>query len=411
MAPKRVLLVNPNRYHHPPVIPIGLEYIASALEERGHEISILDLCFSAEPEIALREKILDFRPDAVCFTVRNVDTVLYPDTEYFLPLISDYISVSREVSNAPVIIGGAGLKADPKGILQRLGADIALVGPAETTLPDIIDALPFMPEENIITCEPAFSVPVRGKHLDYSPYLEGGGIGGFQTHKGCSASCPYCIEALTPVALRDIEDVLSDLRALSEAGADHLHLCDSEFNENNDYCIALLRDIRKSAPSLKWTLYMKTSPVPKEMFALLAETGAYHITLSADTLGRGAGYMKNACDIVNMAADAGIRTSIDLLGAFPEEDPSTIRKTTETLLNSGADEVVVNTVLRLYRGLPLTESILNSPQHSSRITGDPGMLAPCFYFHISPEDARRTLGNDPRIKIAGEQRGVNYERA
>ena len=42
----RVLLINPNRYQSPPVPPIGLEYIAASLEEKGHHAKILDLCFS-----------------------------------------------------------------------------------------------------------------------------------------------------------------------------------------------------------------------------------------------------------------------------------------------------------------------------------------------------------------------------
>lgn len=60
-------------------------------------------------------------------------------------------------------------------------------------------------------------------------------------------------------------------------------------------------------------------------------------------------------------------------------------------LKAGAGEVVVNTVLRLYRNLPFTDSILNSSSHSSRITGDPDMLSPSFYFHISPDKTRSFL--------------------
>jgi hypothetical protein len=411
MAAKRALLVNPNRYHHPPVIPIGLEHLASALEERGHGVSLLDLCFSAGPLEDMKEKVLDYRPDAICVTVRNIDTVLYPDTEYFLPLIGDLISAAREDSEAPIIIGGAGMKADPEGILERLGADLALVGPAESTLPDIISALPSLPDERIIRCEAGFSSPLRGKYVEYSPYFDKGGIAGFETHKGCSSSCPYCIEARTPVALRDKGEVISDLRALYDAGADHLHLCDSEFNEDNEYCIDLLKEMKKKAPTFKWTLYMQTARTPKEMFPLLARTGAYHITLSADTLDRGTAYIDNACDIVRHAADSGISTSIDLLGGFPGEKTSAIVEATGRLLDAGAKEVVVNTVLRLYKGLPLARQILSSPEYSSLVTGDPGMLSPCFYFHITPEEAREILGTDPRIRIAGEQRGVNYERA
>jgi len=411
MAAKRVLLINPNRYRQPPVIPIGLEYLASALEDKGHKVSILDLCFDDSPIDDTITRIQEFRPDVLCVTVRNVDTVLYPDTEYFLPDVAALISKTRSALHVPVIIGGAGIKADPEGILGALDADLALIGPAESVLPDIIGTLPLLPEKRIIRCEPGFSSPRSRTHVDYKPYIKNGGIAGFETHKGCSSSCPYCIESRTSVGFRDKDDVVADIRFLHEAGADHLHLCDSEFNEDDTYCMDILRAIYSGAPEFKWTLYMKPGKSPEEMFPLLAKTGAYHITLSVDTLKRNAQYIGNACRIVTLAADAGIKTSIDLLGGFPGEEPSAIQVTTEDLLDSGAEEVVVNTVLRLYRGLPITETILNSPEHSRLIIGDTDMLKPCFYFHISPGKARELLGNDPRIKIAGEQKGVNYERA
>ena len=42
----KVLLINPNRYKFPPAPPIGLEYLAACLEQKGHTAEILDLCFS-----------------------------------------------------------------------------------------------------------------------------------------------------------------------------------------------------------------------------------------------------------------------------------------------------------------------------------------------------------------------------
>ena len=45
-----ILLVNPNRFRNPPVIPIGLEYLLTALEKYSHNVDILDLCFCESPE-------------------------------------------------------------------------------------------------------------------------------------------------------------------------------------------------------------------------------------------------------------------------------------------------------------------------------------------------------------------------
>jgi len=44
-----VLLVSTNREKNPyPVAPLGLLFIANALKMAGHEVSLLDLCFSED---------------------------------------------------------------------------------------------------------------------------------------------------------------------------------------------------------------------------------------------------------------------------------------------------------------------------------------------------------------------------
>jgi hypothetical protein len=46
---QKVLLVNPNEMK-PPVAPIGLDYIASALEGAGFTVDLIDLCFATSYE-------------------------------------------------------------------------------------------------------------------------------------------------------------------------------------------------------------------------------------------------------------------------------------------------------------------------------------------------------------------------
>ncbi|MFW9882506.1 MAG: hypothetical protein ACFFG0_56310, partial [Candidatus Thorarchaeota archaeon] len=79
-----ILLVNPNRFKSPPVIPIGLEYLASVLEKHNHNVEILDLCFSDTPERDL-DNILKNEPfDIVGFTIRNIDSAIYFNNKFFL---------------------------------------------------------------------------------------------------------------------------------------------------------------------------------------------------------------------------------------------------------------------------------------------------------------------------------------
>ena len=82
---KKILIVNTNRYRHPPVLPLGIEYLVHSLSRHSFEVEILDLCFSDAPLKGLAYAINDIQPDAVCMTIRNLDSALFPGTDYFLP--------------------------------------------------------------------------------------------------------------------------------------------------------------------------------------------------------------------------------------------------------------------------------------------------------------------------------------
>ena len=70
---------------------------------------------------------------------------------------------------------------------------------------------------------------------DYKKYVDSGGVLGFETHKGCSSSCVYCLEANSKVVFKRPEDVVEEIKHFTDLGYTHFHLCDSEFNESLEY--------------------------------------------------------------------------------------------------------------------------------------------------------------------------------
>ncbi|MDP2953021.1 MAG: cobalamin-dependent protein, partial [Chloroflexota bacterium] len=66
----RVLLVNSNRMQ-PPVAPIGLDYLASVLEEQGFEVELLDVCFAKDAASAIDSALSAGEPLAIGISLRN----------------------------------------------------------------------------------------------------------------------------------------------------------------------------------------------------------------------------------------------------------------------------------------------------------------------------------------------------
>ncbi|HSB51205.1 MAG TPA: cobalamin-dependent protein [Dissulfurispiraceae bacterium] len=412
----KVLLINPNRFRTPPVPPIGLEYIAESLRNAGDAAEVLDLCFIGEPRSAVDDAIATVRPELVGITVRNVDSVLYHSNEFFLDDIRELVTHIRTEHALKVVTGGAGIRSNPQGILDYLGADFAIVGPAEGNAPACLSAI----HRGLSTTrvfrgmfDPEGRPSRRFSPMDYGRYFDEGGIAGFETHKGCSSSCVYCLEADTPVIFKNIADVVCEIRRLADAGFTHFHLCDSEFNEDLDFSIEFCAALRASGIRIRWAAYMKPANFNRKLLSLMRETGAYLITLTVDSFRKCPEYWADVEKLVFLAKSAGIKIAVDFLTGFPQEDDELLKWCLDLFGRLQPDSVNINTYLRLYRSLRIAGIIMSDPESRSRLLGnahDSSLITPVFYNRLSSEQIRELTGEDPLFRIEGLTQGVNYLR-
>ena len=131
----RVLLLRPapsnERFGLGPffrIEPLGLEYVAAALEARGHAVTIRDLRFSAPVEQLLRTT----RPDVVgvaCMHALEIDDA-----------IAVVDRVRRGLPGVPILIGGHSAAAYPDPFL-RAGIMGICLDDGERAMPAAVDAL------------------------------------------------------------------------------------------------------------------------------------------------------------------------------------------------------------------------------------------------------------------------------
>lgn len=413
----KILLVNPNRYKSPPVPPIGLEYIAASLEDKGHSAEILDLCFAEDVGRTLHDTLTSFRPDIAGVTVRNVDSVLYHTNEFFLDEIKDIIYQIKAATGLKVIIGGTGISANPEGILGYLNADFAVAGPGEHVVHEVFDAMvnPGNSRRVFRGTYSSHSACIRKPtKIDYRTYCDAGGIAGFETHKGCSSSCVYCMESGTPVAFKNPDDVIRELKHFVDSGLTRFHLCDSEFNENLDYSVDFCTALKKAGLDMQWALYMKPSQFSRTLFRLLKDTGAYLITLSVDSWKKCDQYWAEYEKFVFNAKSCGIRIAVDFLTGFPNESADDLLRHFENLRRPLPDSISVNTYIRLYKSLKITDIIMHDRGLWGNLSGDTGnksYIKPVFYNHIATEKLSELIGGDMLFRIEGPEKIVNYLRA
>ncbi len=125
----KILLVSPNTLTIPyPVYPLGLDYVAGSISSE-HEVHIADLNVISLAE--LDRLLLDFAPDIIGLSCRNIDNPEAGDSRYFIGKYATLVARMRTCSKAMIVCGGSGFTMMPEQILSILAADYGIIGEGE----------------------------------------------------------------------------------------------------------------------------------------------------------------------------------------------------------------------------------------------------------------------------------------
>jgi radical SAM superfamily enzyme YgiQ (UPF0313 family) len=410
-----ILLINPNRYRFPPVIPLAFEYLAGALERYGHAYTVLDLCFSEDPEDRIHEAVERCKPELAGITVRQIDTVLYRGNEFFLDQVREYVRILQG-HGLGVVLGGSGFSIMPREVLDYTGAQWGVAGPGENALPELMDAVRqrrTMPRLLQGYGDAACLGFPRKKSVDYSPYLEAQGIVGFRTSSGCTERCFFCTEGGKPPVFRGPEDTAAEVAGLKAMGFRDFHLCDSEFNQNLEHCVEVCRALIRHTGGINWSLYMKPEPFSEELFDLLGASGAGSITLSLDAAFMEEDRRKRLRRFFKLAHKSGIKVAVDLSLGGPGETRVRDKECIDFLDTVEAATIGVNACYRIYPGTPLYDAVQGNGELLKHVKGynaADGFLHPVFFTRLPETAVQELLRGRSKFRLEGTEMATNYQR-
>ncbi len=430
----RIAMVNPNRMRNPPVIPIGLEYVTHAIRAAGHEAAMLDLCFIDDVGPAIDRFLADFRPEAAFLSIRNVDSVIRAEDQFFL---REHRTIAERITAAGVrlVVGGAGLPSMPEAIMRYLGADAAVVGPGEgaaVVAAEVVASLavgrppcgagvlpasvggreagitkreraPLLINGFDVPFDPAV-VPQRGIDVDYAAYYARDGVAGFASSYGCPCRCPFCIEARTGVRCRNVDAVAAEVRGLVEKGWRRMHLCDAEMNVSLEHAVALCEALVGSGA--RWMTYMRCAPCDARLAGALRRSDC---ELATVTVNSATDEPRTAAGCIRLLKAEGVKVAVDLSCGLPDEAPEQARSMIAALHEARPERVGVTVRFRLYPTTPLAERIRADAAERRWTTGDPEFVLPAYYCRFDPAEVQRWIeGLDGFSIDTGE--AVNYQR-
>ena len=301
----RVLLISANTEQiNMPVLPLGLAYVAAAADNQGHKVKLLNLMMQTDAQKALTEAIVDFNPEIIGISVRNIDDQKMENPRFLLETVKEVVVQCRKQSNATIILGGAGFSIFPQATLDFLGADIGIRGEGENSFLTLLERLRDKLDLSEIPglCLPGWSsrsesghienlndvmMPLPVLHLLTPSVLEGKEVWiPFQTRRGCPLDCSYCstatIEGRT-IRKHDPKKVIEAISRYVEVGLDHFFFVDNTFNLPNSYAKTLCEQLISSKLKINWRCILYPWKVDEELVEKMATAGCKEVSLGFES--------------------------------------------------------------------------------------------------------------------------------
>ncbi|MCX5858682.1 MAG: B12-binding domain-containing radical SAM protein [Proteobacteria bacterium] len=414
-----ILLINPNQLR-PPVAPLALEYLGASLGKKGYRVLLWDFCRNPRLGFNLKQNLEKVRPGLIGITFRNLDDAYLFSGREFLSGLKNLVKEIKKSNGAPVVIGGTGFSLAPREILRVTGADFGIWGEGEASLPQLlakleVQSLRFkvqsskntseIPQSAFLNPQSLSDVPGlvwrEGKEIRQNPpgYIEDlddlglenrgfidnrfyflrGGMGGFESKRGCDRSCVFCADPVTKgrrLRLRSPESVAEEVRKLLTLGVTHFHTCDSEFNHPREHAEAVCREFirRGLGRKIRWYAYCTPAGFDREFARVMKAAGCRGINFGTDhtedsmlrKLGRDYGFTE-----IERAREScrkeGIVVMLDLLLGGPGETRNTLSELIKKIKKLDPERVGLSLGVRVYPGTALAKKVVAEGELSKNV--------------------------------------------
>jgi radical SAM superfamily enzyme YgiQ (UPF0313 family) len=401
----RVLLISANtETMNMPVLPLGLACVAAATQNAGNEVALLNLMFEGDPKLGISNSIEDFRPNFIGISVRNIDDQNMPHPQFLLAPVREIIASCRSLSDAPIMLGGAGYSIFPESALRYLGADVGIQGEGEVVFPVVVDRISKGAQVSdlpgiYLPCQPAEGSSFE-KNLDDLPlpepslWIPSGADNRklwvpVQSRRGCPLDCTFCstsaIEGKS-VRRRSPDRIVKWLAKLRETGSRNFNFVDNTFNLPPAYAKDLCRQVIQAELDLNLWCIIYPKWIDTELVELMRRAGCRQISFGfesgSDRMLRRLNKQFNRQEVSavsKMFAEAGIERMGFLLLGGPGETKDTVEESLSFADSLNLEALKITVGLRIYPQTPLATTALSE----GVIRADEDLLLPRFY--LAPE--------------------------
>jgi radical SAM superfamily enzyme YgiQ (UPF0313 family) len=412
----RVLLISANTEKiNMPTLPLGLASVATTTRKAGHDVAMADLMVEKDMRSVLKEAIEGFRPEIIGISVRNIDDQNMENPRFLLDPVKEIVSGCQSLSEATIVLGGAGYSIFPESALSFLGADMGIQGEGEVVFPDLIERLE---RGASLSGLPGLYLPGHGlqckrmfaKNLDTWPLPDTDLLSlpsqkeelwmPVQTRRGCPLNCSYCstgtIEGRV-LRRHSPEAIVQWIARWREAGVHQFYFVDNTFNLPPSHAKEICRKLIDHGLNTRWWSILYPKHVDKELVGLMARAGCEQVSMGFESGSERIlknmnkrFTLKEVRQISEMLSEHGIRRMGFLLLGSPGETRGSVEESLVFADSLKLDTLKITTGVRIYPHTSLVKKAIDDGVISSH----DDLLLPRFYLAKGLENwLQETLKN------------------
>ncbi len=342
------------------VPPLGLAYIASVLEQHGHQVSILDceaLNLTKEQTV---EGIRLFKPDIVGITAMSTT-------------IRGALAAARMAKqcNTTVVMGGPHMSAYPKEVLSYDFVDYGVIGEGEYPMLNLVNALQnreevakikglvYKEHRNVVVNTPDFvkdidALPYPARHLlpieKYKVIIALHPMTTMISSRGCPFPCGYCSKDANHhrYRVRDPKKIVDEMEyVIKKYKVKEIVVVDDTLTLRRDNVIEMCMEIIRRNIKVKWESPTRVDCVDQELLNMMYRAGCRRLRYGVESgdpdilkLMKKGITLEQVENAFRWTKKAGIEAFAYFIIGYMHETPETIKKTIKFAKRIKADMVM-----------------------------------------------------------------------
>lgn len=337
--------------------PLGLAYIAAAIEKEGHDVRILDTAILNMSIKDIKDYFRNNKFDIIGITLM---------TPMYLNFVNIVKAIKPLTGKTPLVAGGAHPSILPVETLkENPGVDYSVFGEGESVFPDLINAIKgkksvsavngvaYREGKAVKITKPAKMIenldelPMPARHLlDNEKYIPAPStyrklpVMHISSSRGCPYNCTYCSSQSVfgrKYRSHSVDRVLEELKLLmNKYGAKEVCFLDDIFTLNkrwmNDLCNRLIREgINKK---ISWSCSTRVNLVDLSLLKKMKKAGCWQIHFGIESgsqrllnLIKKGITLQQSRDAIKCCRKVGIKTRAYFMLGLPTETKEESLKT------------------------------------------------------------------------------------